>query len=75
MGGPAVHERTAVLVVRAWLHGDPPVLAARITYTVDVLRPGEVAVAAAGVDDILDTVSRWLDEFVARAGDEPVTDA
>jgi hypothetical protein len=66
-----------VLVVRAWLHGDPPSVAARITYTVDVSRPDRVTVAVAGEDELARVISRWLHEVVAGAttGDGPVTEA
>jgi hypothetical protein len=77
MPGTAAPERTAVLVARAWLHGDPPALVARITYTVDVTEPDRVTVAASGADEIVDAIRRWIDELatLAAARDGPVTQA
>jgi hypothetical protein len=53
---------TAVLVVSAWREGEPSVVAARITYTLDVTQPHRLTVTAAGVDAIAAVVRRWLDE-------------
>jgi hypothetical protein len=71
------HERTAVFVARAWLHGEPPTLAATVTYSLDVSEPGRVTLALSGAKQITDAVVRWLDELVAAEtadGDGPVTD-
>ena len=66
---------TAVLVVSAWREGEPSVVAARITYTLDVASADRSTVTAAGVDAIDAVVRRWLDEVQASgdAGDESVT--
>jgi hypothetical protein len=69
-------ERTAVFVVRAWLHGEPPTVAATITYSLDVSEPGRVRLAVSGAKQVTDAVVRWLDELVAAeatTGDGPVT--
>jgi hypothetical protein len=73
----AAREPTAVLVVAAWLHGSPPVVAARITYTLDVSQPERSVVTVVGVDEIAGVVRTWLDDvrMLAPAGDGPVTGA
>jgi hypothetical protein len=63
----AAREPTAVLVVAAWLHGAPPRVAARITYTHDVSRSEREVVTASGVDEITAVVRRWLDDVGGRA--------
>jgi hypothetical protein len=68
----AAREPTAVLVVAAWLHGTPPRVAARITYTHDVTRPEREVVAASGVDEIAAVVRRWLDDVAGRASESEV---
>ena len=70
-------ERTAVFIARAWLHGEPPTVAATVTYSLDVSEPGRVTLALSGAKQVTDAVVRWLDELVAAeatAGDGPVTD-
>jgi hypothetical protein len=59
-------ERTGVLVVRAWIEGDPPQLKARITQTTDVATREPVSSAASTAEQIYDAVRRWLEEFEAR---------
>jgi nuclear transport factor 2 (NTF2) superfamily protein len=67
---------TALLVVSAWREGAPPRLAARITYTFDVTWRDRVTVTAAGVDEILAVIQRWLREAdSSKSGDAPVTEA
>lgn len=75
MVAAAARQPTAVLVVSAWHEGTPPRLTARITYTLDVTGPERVIVVAAGTDDIVAVVRRWLREVEAsgRGGDESVT--
>lgn len=63
MPGPPPRKPTAVLVVSAWHEGEPPRVAARITHTRDVTRNDRVTVVAAGSDEILDVVRRWLDSL------------
>jgi hypothetical protein len=76
MVGAAAREPAAVLVVSAWHEGEPPRLAARITYSLDVAREDRVTVTAAGVDEIATIVQRWLHQVAAvrAAGDAPVTE-
>lgn len=58
-----VRERTGVLVVRAWIEGDPAQLKARITQTVDVASREPVSTTASTPDQIFAAVRRWLEEF------------
>jgi hypothetical protein len=55
-----------VLVIRAWLHGEPPALAARIVSTLDVTRPERSTLAATGPDEIRRAVAEWLDALLQR---------
>jgi hypothetical protein len=59
----AAGERSGVLVVRAWIEGDPGQLKARITHTVDLAQSEPVTSTAASADQIFIAVRRWLDEF------------
>lgn len=58
-------ERAAVLVIRAWIEGDPPTLRMRITRTFDVTAADESSEATASVDDALAIVRRWLEQLQA----------
>jgi hypothetical protein len=61
-------ERVAVLIVRAWHEGDGPAgLRARITWVTDVEGAPERTAVAAGLDDILASVRRWLEDIAAAA--------
>ena len=66
MAGPT--ERTAVLVIRAWLEGQddarPKPLRARITSTLDVSAPGPPdTIGAASEKEIVNAVRTWLRAF------------
>jgi hypothetical protein len=61
-----VRERTGVLVLRAWIEGDPPQLKARITQTVDVAAREPVSTTASTPEQIFTVVRGWLEEFQAR---------
>ena len=76
MVGAAGRQPAAVLVVAAWHEGEPPRIAARITYSLDVTRADRVTVTAAGVDEIETIVQRWLHQVAAMrvAGDATVTE-
>jgi hypothetical protein len=67
----AAGQRTGVLVVRAWVEGDPPQLKARITHTLDVTRPQSESATASSADQICAEVRRWLDALERRG--DPVT--
>ena len=69
MAFDGVPERTAVLVVRAWLEGHPPRVVARITYTLDVARPDEVVLAVGSREEVAAGVDRWLEELERRAAE------
>jgi hypothetical protein len=56
-------ERTAVLVIRAWVEGGE--LRARIVHTRDIGSTTTVEGAAASVEDVLRAVEDWLGSFVA----------
>jgi hypothetical protein len=57
-------ERTAVLVVRAWIEGGE--LRARITYTRDIGSAGTAELAAASHEEVLAAVEAWLRRFVGE---------
>jgi hypothetical protein len=58
----AAPERTAVLVIRAWLEEGK--LRARITRRLDISSPTTVESAATSEDEILGVVRAWLLEFI-----------
>jgi hypothetical protein len=64
-------ERNGVLVVRAWIEGDPPRLKARITHTIDVARGEPESATVASAEQIHEEVRRWLEAL--QAGGPPVT--
>ena len=75
MVGVAARSSAAVLVVSAWREGNPPRVAARITYTLDAASADRLTVTAAGVDEIGAVVRRWLEQVRAGpAGDAAVTE-
>jgi hypothetical protein len=55
-------ERTAVLVVRAWVEGEE--LRARIVHTRDVGSAATVESAAGSVEEVLRAVEEWLRSVV-----------
>jgi hypothetical protein len=67
-GAVAADERTAVLVVRAWVEeaGEEPELRARITRTADVSAARAVQTAAASREEILSAVDEWLRAIVTH---------
>jgi hypothetical protein len=66
----AAHEKTAVLVIRAWLDKSSEELAlrARITQTLDVSAPTpeKIESAAASEQEIVAAVREWLRSFRGR---------
>jgi hypothetical protein len=54
----AAQERTAVLVIRAWIEGKE--LRARIEHTCDVEAARAVATAAASAEEVVRVVEQWL---------------
>jgi hypothetical protein len=53
-------ERSGVLLVRAWVEGDPPQLKARLTHSADLARRDEESVTVSSARGIHDEVDRWL---------------
>jgi hypothetical protein len=56
-------ERTAVLVIRAWIEGEPPTLRMRITRTSDVTARNDTTEATGSVDEACVIVRRWLEQL------------
>jgi hypothetical protein len=54
-----------VLVIRAWLEGEPPQLKARISRTVDPTAANHATATVASAEQIHEEVGRWLDELAA----------
>ncbi len=67
----AAGERSGVLVVRAWVEGDPPQLKARISHTIGVAQREPQTATASSADEICAVARRWLDALEGRA--PPVT--
>jgi hypothetical protein len=61
-------ERTGVLVIRAWIEGDPPGVRMRITCAPDISRGQEDSTSAASIDEACAIVRRWLEAFAAVTG-------
>ena len=55
----------ALLVVRAWIEGEPPTLRARVTQTPDLGGQPQRSSSAASVDDVCDAVRAWIETFTA----------
>ena len=67
---------TGILILRAWLEGDPPTdLRARLTTTAGVAEAEHAMTVAASVDDVCLAVRAWLSEFMQTRGgrDQAVT--
>lgn len=59
-------QRVGVLVVRVWPeHEGPSGLRARISWVDDLEQGAEQITVAAGPEDVLAVVRRWLDSFAA----------
>jgi len=54
-------ERTAVLVIRAWIEGNE--LRARIVHTRDTGSTKTVTAAAGSAEEVMRVVERWLRSF------------
>jgi hypothetical protein len=63
---PPAPERTALLIVRAWIEIGDGGLRARITRVLDLAAPDEVVATVAGAEEVLGVVRSWLDDFAAR---------
>jgi hypothetical protein len=63
-------ERSAVLIVRAWVEGGTvPRLRARITQSRDLRRTEQISMATTMPDEVLDAVRAWLDDLLADRAD------
>ena len=62
-----------MLVIRAWIEGEPSTLRMRITRTLDVTVREDKSDAAANVEEACAIVRRWLEEL--QAGDGIVTES
>lgn len=59
-------ERSAVLIVRAWVEGGPrPRFRARITQSRDLTRTEQSTMTTADPDEILATVHAWLEALLS----------
>jgi hypothetical protein len=57
-----------VLVIRAWIEGDPPGLRLRITLASDISTGEEETATAASIEQAVELVRCWLENFVAGDG-------
>jgi hypothetical protein len=65
-------ERSAVLIVRAWVEGESsPRLFARITHSTDLARTEQIILTTAGPDAILAAVRAWLDALLPGGTSPP----
>ena len=59
---------TGILILRAWLEGDPPTdLRARLTTTAGVADSENAVAVVASVDAVCEAVRRWLSDFLENA--------
>jgi hypothetical protein len=54
-------ERSGVLVVRAWIEGDPPQLKARLTHTIDLTQFEPSSATVSSAKEIHYEIDRWLE--------------
>jgi hypothetical protein len=59
-----VGERSGVLVVRAWIEGDPAQLKARLSHTIDLTQREPKSATVSSAKDIHEEIDRWLDALV-----------
>ena len=62
----AIGERTGVLVLRVWIEAGSGEFRARITAESELGSGERVSVVAGSLEEILEFVSRWVEEFRAR---------
>lgn len=66
---------TGIMVLRAWIEGDPPSkLRARLTTTAGMDDTERSMTVADSVDDVCLAVRTWLSDFVEGAGQRSVTE-
>jgi hypothetical protein len=57
----AAGERSGVLVIRAWVDGDPPRLKARIIQAIDPTRDEPEAAAVSSTEELCAEIRRWVE--------------
>ncbi len=57
--------RSAVLVLRVWVEGEPSCLRARLVEVEETRGEQSVVTAAGTVDEVAAAIRRWLEEFFA----------
>jgi hypothetical protein len=67
-----LRERTGVLVLRVWIEACTDGFRARITAERELGVDERVTVVAKSVDEIIEFVRRWVEEFVGRPANGPV---
>lgn len=60
-----LRERTGVLVLRVWIEAGTDEFRARITAESELGAEERVTVVASSLDEIIEFVRRWVQEFVA----------
>jgi hypothetical protein len=63
----ALRERTGVLVLRVWIEAGTEWFRARLTAESELGSGERVTVVAGSLEEILEFVERWIEEFVDRA--------
>jgi hypothetical protein len=61
--------RTGVMVVRIWIEGADGTLRARLTETLDVTTREDTSRVASTLEEIVEIVSAWVDEFVTAVAE------
>jgi hypothetical protein len=65
--GVPTGERTGVLVLRVWIEAGSDEFRARITAESELGSADRVTAVAASMEEILDFIRDWVDEFLAGA--------
>lgn len=60
-------ERTGLMVVRIWFEDSGVSLRARLTETSDLDSAEQTSRVAASIDEVVEIVRDWVEEFVAAA--------
>ena len=72
MGAVTTPEVSGVLILRAWIEGDPSIgLRARLTGLIDNASPEYSMRTAAAIDDICAGVRSWLEDLVSLGASKP----
>lgn len=62
----ATPAHVSVMVVRLWTESPASGLRARLTYSLDLNRPGAISEAAGTQDEVIRIVQEWIDTFVEQ---------